>query len=318
MPLYIILGEDNFSLKNKATQLIHEAHVDDFSTAIYDVSETLLDEALNDAFTVPFMSDLKAVMIRHANFFADPKEASTYKESTMFDALATVNLDHVVLIFLVEGKKILDKPALLKTITEKATIVKLEPKKPEDLKAWIDRQLSKAEIKLSPSAKDLLYERTTHDAEVAYQEIKKLLLYTYDTKQIDLETLEHLITPVLDEDVFKIINQMLEGQKDKAFKTIEALLSAKIDALGILTALIHKFRELALTQAYLREKVSKDELASTLKVSPGRAYYMIKNAQGIPGSHVEQELSRLSRYDQFIKTGHMDKNLALELFVLGH
>jgi DNA polymerase-3 subunit delta len=111
---------------------------------------------------------------------------------------------------------------------------------------------------------------------------------------------------------------MLEGQKDKAFKTIEALLSAKIDALGILTALIHKFRELALTQAYLREKVSKDELASTLKVSPGRAYYMIKNAQGIPGSHVEQELSRLSRYDQFIKTGHMDKNLALELFVLGH
>lgn len=318
MPLTIILGEDTFSLKNKAHQLVHEAHVDDFSTAMYDVSETPLDEALNDALTMPFMSDLKAVIIRHANFFSDAKEAAVYKESSMFESLATVNLDHVLLIFLVEGKKCLDKPALLKSIVEKASVIKLEPKKPEDLKAWIDRQLAKADIKLSPAAKDLLYERTTHDAEVAYQEIKKLLLYTYESKSIDIETLEHLITPVLDEDVFNIINKMLEGQKEKAFKTIEDLLKAKIDALGILTALIHKFRELALTQAYLKEKVSKDELASTLKVSPGRAYYMIKNAQTIPRAHVEQELSRLAKYDTYIKTGHMDKNLALELFVLGH
>lgn len=318
MPLTIILGEDTFSLKNKAHQLVHEAHVDDFSTATYDVSESPLDDALSDALTVPFMSDIKAVIIRHANFFSDAKEAALYKESSMFEQLTQVNLDHVVLIFLVEGKKLLDKPALLKSISDRATVIKLEPKKPEDLKAWIDRQLAKAELKLSPSAKDLLFERTTHDAEVAYQEIKKLLLYTYDSKQIDTETLEHLITPVLDEDVFKIISKMLEGQKEKAFKTIEDLLKAKIDALSILNALIHKFRELALTQAYLREKVSKDELASTLKVSPGRAYYMIKNAQSIPKAHVEQELSRLSRYDQYIKTGHMDKNLALELFVLGH
>ena len=318
MPLTIILGEDTFSLKNKAHQLVHEAHVDDFSTATYDVSESPLDDALSDALTVPFMSDIKAVIIRHANFFSDAKEAALYKESSMFEQLTQVNLDHVVLIFLVEGKKLLDKPALLKSVSDRATVIKLEPKKPEDLKAWIDRQLAKAELKLSPSAKDLLFERTTHDAEVAYQEIKKLLLYTYDSKQIDTETLEHLITPVLDEDVFKIISKMLEGQKEKAFKTIEDLLKAKIDALSILNALIHKFRELALTQAYLREKVSKDELASTLKVSPGRAYYMIKNAQSIPKAHVEQELSRLSRYDQYIKTGHMDKNLALELFVLGH
>lgn len=318
MPLTIILGEDTFSLKNKAHQLVHDAHVDDFSTATYDVSESPLDDALSDALTVPFMSDIKAVIIRHANFFSDAKEAALYKESSMFEQLTQVNLDHVVLIFLVEGKKLLDKPALLKSVSDRATVIKLEPKKPEDLKAWIDRQLAKAELKLSPSAKDLLFERTTHDAEVAYQEIKKLLLYTYDSKQIDTETLEHLITPVLDEDVFKIISKMLEGQKEKAFKTIEDLLKAKIDALSILNALIHKFRELALTQAYLREKVSKDELASTLKVSPGRAYYMIKNAQSIPKAHVEQELSRLSRYDQYIKTGHMDKNLALELFVLGH
>jgi DNA polymerase-3 subunit delta len=318
MPLIIIVGEDRFSLKNKAQQLINEAQIDAFSTALYDASETPLDEALTDALTVPFMSDQKAVIIRQANFFSDAKDASIYKDSEHFKHLPTVDLDHVFLIFLVDGKKVLDKPALLKAVVDVAEVIRLEPKKPEDLKAWIDRQLAKAELRLAGPLKEVLYERMTHDPEVAYQEMKKLLLYTYETRTIDLETLEQLITPVLDEDVFKIINQMLEGKKEKAFKTIEALLSAKTDALGILTAMIHKFRELALTQAFLKEKINKDDLASTLKVSPGRAYYMIKNAQMVPASQVQQELERLSGYDQAIKTGQMDKNLALELFVLGH
>jgi DNA polymerase-3 subunit delta len=196
--------------------------------------------------------------------------------------------------------------------------MKLEPKKPDDLKAWIDRQLAKANLKLNDRAKAILMERMTHDPEVAYQEMKKLLLYTYESKSIDEDTLDYLITPVLDEDVFKIINLMIEGHKENAFQMIEALLDAKHDALGILSALIHKFKELALTHAYLKEKISKDDLASTLKVSPGRAYYMIKNAKAVPISHVDHELHRLAQYDQHIKTGHIDKNLALELFVLGH
>jgi DNA polymerase-3 subunit delta len=318
MPLHIIIGDDQFSLKNKAQQLINEAHIDDFSTALYDVSETPLDEALNDALTVPFMADQKAVIVRHAQFFTDTKEASVYKDSSSFHTLAGVNLDHVLLIFLVQGKKLLDKPQALKAVVDLATVHPMTEKKPEDLKAWIDRQLAKADLRLEKEAKEILYERMTHDAEVAYQEMKKLLLYTYETKSIDITTLEQLITPILEEDVFIIINHILSGDKQKAFKMIEDLMAAKIDALGIITAMIHKFREMALTQAYLKEGYQKDQLASILKVSPGRAFYMIKNAKAIPSHHVDKELHRLSVYDQHIKTGHMDKNLALELFVLGH
>lgn len=318
MPIYVIVGDDTFSVKNKAQQLIRDAAVDDFSVSTYDVSETPLDDALNDAFTVPFMSDSKAVIVRHADFFSAAQKASIYRESSLFEHLATVDLEHVILIFLVTGKKVLSQPALLKKIVDRSDVIIIEPKKSGDLKAWIDRQLAKASIEMSGPAKTLLYQRTTHDAEVAYQEIKKLLLYAYDSKTIDIETVDQLITPVLDDDVFKIIHRMLAGQKTEAFQVIEDFLAAKMDALSILTAFIHKFRELALTQAYLRNKMSQDQLASTLNVSPGRAYYMIKNAQAMPTAHVESELRRLSVYDQQIKTGLIDKNLALELFVLGH
>ena len=67
----------------------------------------------------------------------------------------------------------------------------------------------------------------------------------------------------------------------------------------------------------MAEGMDQDAIQQYLNVKSGRAYYMMKNARQYPRAHVEKSLKQLEMYDLKIKTGLMDKTLALELFVLG-
>ena len=62
--------------------------------------------------------------------------------------------------------------------------------------------------------------------------------------------------------------------------------------------------------------MSKDEIASLFKVSPGRAYYMVQNARSSNLTKIMDNLDYLNQLDMNIKTGKVDQDLGLELFFL--
>jgi DNA polymerase-3 subunit delta len=113
------------------------------------------------------------------------------------------------------------------------------------------------------------------------------------------------------------MNQLFAGQKKEAFERIQNMLSAKEDPLRILSAFINKFREIVLTQSLIASGMNQDGIQQYLNVKRGRAYYMLKNARTYPRPYVEKVLKQLETFDLKIKTGLMDKTLALELFIMG-
>jgi len=258
----------------------------------------------------------KSVVIKNAHFFADPKAKDQMGESTHFKFLTTAVDIPTLVIFQVPHAKLLKNKAL-EAIYAHAEVLTASEKKPTDLKAWVDRQLSKAQLTLSPDGYQRLIDRITHDAETAYHEMQKLLLYASGARHVDDDTLDRLITVHLDDNVFEIMNQLFAGQKKEAFERIQGMLSAKEDPLRILSAFINKFREIVLTQSLLASGMNQDGIQQYLNVKRGRAYYMVKNARTYPRPYVEKVLKQLETFDLKIKTGLMDKTLALELFIMG-
>lgn len=315
MTIYILHGPDFFFIKNKTNQLIKSAAIDAFNQSVYDLDEVDLDTALQDALTVPFMADQKCVVIKNAHFFSDAKAKAPMVESTHFKFI-TGSDSPTLLIFQVPHATLL-KNKELKAFFEHTEIISAPTKKPQDLNAWVERQLSKAQLTLSPNGKKLLMERITHDPETAYHELQKLLLYAAGQTHVDDETLDRLITIHMEDNVFDIMNLLFANEKTAAFKRIRRMLAAKEDPLRILGAFINKFREMVLTQSLIAEGMNQDAIQQYLNVKSGRAYYMMKNARQYPRAHVEKSLKQLEMYDYKIKTGLMDKTLALELFVLG-
>lgn len=316
MNIYILHGPDFFFIKNKTNQLIKSAEIDAFNQSHYDLDEVDLDTALQDALTIPFMAEEKCVVIKNAHFFADPKAKAQVSDSAHFKFLRASSETQTMLIFQVPHATLLQNKTM-KAFYEEAEIISAPTKKPQDLNAWVERQLSKAHLQLSPDGKKLLMERITHDPETAYHELQKLLLYAAGETHVDDETLDRLITVQMEDNVFDIMNLLFAGEKTAAFQRISRMLSAKEDPLRILSAFINKFREMVLTQSLIQEGMNQDAIQQYLNVKSGRAYYMMKNAKQYPRAHVEKSLKQLEMYDLKIKSGLMDKTLALELFILG-
>ena len=56
--------------------------------------------------------------------------------------------------------------------------------------------------------------------------------------------------------------------------------------------------------------------AQIFDVKPGRAYYMVKACQTISLERIKRNINSLLDIDYRIKSGQLDKSIALELFLL--
>ncbi len=311
----VYFGEDTFYIKNKLKQTISALGLDEFNVTHYDLEEQSLEDALADASTIPFMREDKMVVLHNA-YFLSPKKSTLSHNLEAFKRYLEHPASHTHLILTVPGETLDKRLDIVKKLKDQAEMIEAKKQSAEDLGAWMKRQFAKAGLSIDHEAYVELLKRVGHHTEVAYLEVRKLLLYAQDLKHISLATIQHVITRNLESDVFEILNAMLRGDKKAALKTYHDLVTNSEDPLRILSLIISKYREINTTQRLLQQGASQEEIQHHFNVKSGRAYFMVQNAREVEAHHVQAHLTRLESYDYQIKTGYLEKRLAVELFIL--
>jgi DNA polymerase-3 subunit delta len=76
-PAYLLLGKESYLIQ-ETVQLIIEAALDpsemDFNLAQYDLSETPLESAIEDAETLPFLGEKRVVILKNPQFLTSEKK----------------------------------------------------------------------------------------------------------------------------------------------------------------------------------------------------------------------------------------------------
>ena len=78
---------------------------------------------------------------------------------------------------------------------------------------------------------------------------------------------------------------------------------------GVLVSSIHYLN-------YIKGGLNQGALAELFNISPGRAYYMIKSAKSYHLNTIKENLNLLNDLELKIKSGKIDQNLGLELYLL--
>ncbi|QVK19986.1 DNA polymerase III subunit delta [Mycoplasmatota bacterium] len=307
--IHLIIGEDKYRIEKKLKELIKAFGVDEFNVVTYDIEETSLSEALTDAQTVPFMSSKKVVIIKNIDF----KSKEEFDEESFINYLK--NPPTFCEFIIVPNKKLDNKTKLIKLLKEKSKVYEMSNLETEQLETAVVRYLEKRSIKIEKKALDELLVRTEHNTHKVMNEITKFGHYYAEGGIVTLSDVEELVSKNVEESVFTLTNAIVDRKKDLAMDIYYDLLRSE-DPTRLVSLIINKFRELNYAKNLITKGYKKEDIQKFFNATPGRTYYIMKNAKGIGLEYIEEQLGHLSKLDYDIKRGAIDKKIGLELYLL--
>ena len=310
--IYLFHSTNDFLLNHKIEEKIKEFNVDPFNIIKYDLLENSSDDILEDLQTVSFFAEKKVIVIRNIDELEKEDEFVIKNWVTYFEK---PNPD-VILIIAVQ--ELLPETSLLGgALFKYAFIEKVKDMEKKDYPDFIKNMFKKYQYQITDDAVEALLERTNLDFNLINQEAEKLMLFAYDTKEINEKAVILLVSRNLEENIFELTNALLSKNQTKTIEIFYDLVARNEDPLRILTNIVGKVRELMHTKLLLDKGYRQDQIAEHFHIKSGRAYYLVKNAQGVNFAQLENHIKKLSKLDYEIKSGKIDKKLGLELYLLG-
>lgn len=303
---YLIEGSDYISVNNKISEIIKKNGFSDASISKYDLSEGLLDDALEDLNTYGLFSDKKIVIINNFDkmdpLFNKPEELLKYVENS-----SSLNLLFVV------SDKYDDRKKIIKDLKKKMKFIKISTDPVVFTKSCLEG------YKVENGVINLLVNNTLGDVTRLYNECNKLKTYKINDKYISKEDVEELSFKKLGDSTeitFQFSRALAEKDKKSALKLYQELLNYKIEPLSIIGLLASQFRIMYQVKNLEEKNMRNDEIASSLKEKP----YRITKTRELTRYYSKREILdlmiKLEDIDLKIKTTSVDANTLVQLFIL--
>lgn len=303
---YLIEGSDYISVNNKISEIIKKNGFSDASISKYDLSEGLLDDALEDLNTYGLFSDKKIVIINNFDkmdpLFNKPEELLKYVENS-----SSLNLLFVV------SDKCDDRKKIIKDLKKKMKFIKISTDPVVFTKSCLEG------YKVENGVINLLVNNTLGDVTRLYNECNKLKTYKINDKYISKDDVEELSFKRLGdstETTFQFSRALAEKDKKSALKLYQELLNYKIEPLSIIGLLASQFRIMYQVKNLEEKNMRNDEIASSLKEKP----YRITKTRELTRYYSKREILdlmiKLEDIDLKIKTTSVDANTLVQLFIL--
>lgn len=303
---YLIEGNDYISVNNKISEIIKKNDFSDASISKYDLSEGLLDDALEDLNTYGLFSDKKIVIINNFDKM-DPllnniEELLKYVENS-----SSLNLLFVV------SDKYDDRKKIIKDLKKKMEFIKISTDPVEFTKRCLEG------YKIENGVINLLVNNTLGDVTRLYNECNKLKTYKINDKYISKDDVEELSFKKLGDSTeitFQFSRALAEKDKKSALILYQELLNYKIEPLSIIGLLASQFRIMYQVKSLEEKNMRNDEIASSLKEKP----YRITKTRELTRYYSKKEILdlmiKLEDIDLKIKTTSVDANTLVQLFIL--
>lgn len=303
---YLIEGSDYISVNNKISEIIKKNGFSDASISKYDLSEGLLEDALEDLNTYGLFSDKKIVIINNFDkmdlLINNPEELLKYVENS-----SSLNLLFVV------SDKYDDRKKIIKDLKKKMKFIKISTDPVVFTKSCLEG------YKVENGVINLLVNNTLGDVTRLYNECNKLKTYKINDKYISKDDIEELSFKRLGdstETTFQFSRALAEKDKKSALKLYQELLNYKIEPLSIIGLLASQFRIMYQVKSLEEKNMRNDEIASSLKEKP----YRITKTRELTRYYSKREILdlmiKLEDIDLKIKTTSVDANTLIRLFIL--
>ncbi|MCS6882969.1 MAG: DNA polymerase III subunit delta [Oscillochloridaceae bacterium] len=309
--LYLFYGPDEFS-RSQALAALRAAlppDVAEMNSVRLDGRRLKLETLALACEALPFLADRRLVIVsdalKHARAGKEREELRAYLERVpaWCDLVFVENED-------------VDRRSILFTYLKQAGEVREFPL-PEGpaLLRWLAERAAAQQARLAPDAAARLVELVGNDTRALATEVEKLATYAGRGKTIDVAAVQLLVEDRQEQNLFAFIDALSARRPGPALRGARALLEDGQAATYVLFMLARQMRVLLGVQALAARQLRPEAIAAELNLKPFVARKAIDQARGFGPGELERLHDRLLELDVATKTGRLQAEVALELFV---
>ena len=342
---YILHGDDEYSLNEQLAAL--RARLAGGDEAMAQLNTTVLDgrrltmgELRHATDAIPFLADRRLVIVHGLLGYLVPQkkgrgrdredaeesdvqtEGLSAARKAFLDELSAYlpKLPDTTRLAFVEDRPLEDSHPIVKLARaekdpEKAHVREFLLPKEWKLATWIRQRVRDKGGDFSGEAIALLDALVGLDLRLLDQEIDKLLLYA-DGRQVTGDDVRTLVSRAREASIFDLVDCVGNREADRALRLLHRMLEEEAEPLYLLAMLSRQVRILIQAKELQPQRLTRDQVASRLKLHPFVAKKGMEQAQNFDPDQLLEAHQLLVKTDWRIKTGQMEPELALDLLIV--
>ena len=306
--VYLLYGEEAYLKKQYKDKLKHAMvpEGDTMNFSAFEGKSINPKEIIDLAETLPFFAERRVILIENSGFFKNAcEELAEYLTQV---APAT----HFIFV----EEEVDKRSKMYKAAKASGRIVEFLPQNEELLTRWILGRLKREGKNITGSVMQLFLTKTGTDMGNIDRELEKLLCYTLDRDVITAEDVEAVVTEQTTNKIFEMVNAVAEHNQRRALDLYYDLLTLKEPPMRIMFLISRQFQILFHIRDMAAKGLDQQTMAKKAGIPPFAVRKNVSQAKGFTMEQLKQALRDGAELEEAVKTGRMDDQMAVELFLM--
>lgn len=306
--IYLLYGIEEYLIKKELDKIKSQFDINDIS--FYDMDNIKLNDIVDDANSMSLFSTSRLIIIDNSYIFttlSKKRDDIKYLENYINNPNKNTTL-----VFIINNETLDNRKKIVSLIKEKGNVIEFNSN--FDINSIVKEMFGNYQI----DSNDIrfLISRVGNNLNLLNQEINKIKTYKCDDLKINRNDIINLTHKTVDIDIFHLIENIILNNKDKALESYYEMIKVGEEPIKIIVMLSNQFRLM-----YQVKKLSskRNSISDIMKIL-GQKKYTIEKALEKSRKYNEdiilKKLYQLADLDIKIKSGMINKNIALELFIL--
>ena len=314
--IYLLCGEETYLTLMYKDRLRKALTVpdDEMNTFVSSGKDINVKQIIDLSETMPFFADRRVFFIDNSELFKKcPEEFSSYMAQipeTSYFIFTETGKDK-------NGKNDVDKRGkLYKQVSKYGHVCEFMRLNEREQKSFLGSLLKKDKRRITNAAASLLLEKTGSDMSLIASETEKLLSYTMGSDTINESDVAAICTGQIQGRIFDMVDAIGNRDQRRALDLYYDLLSLREPTGRILYSLQKHFFTLYRIKEYSGRGLRRGELAAAASVPSYFINKYIAQASKFSYKQLKSAMTDSVKTEEDIKTGIIDDQIALELFII--
>lgn len=309
--VYLLYGLEKYLIDKEIKDIMKKNNIDSININSYDLNVETIETIIDDCMTISLFSDKKGIIVYNSNIFTAKKNNIEQNIGVLEQYLNNIN-PNTILIFTSYEDKIDERKKIVKSFKN---IINIKKFSNDTNINNIVKDMFK-DYQINNSTINLLIDRVGKNLTILSQEVDKIITYKNEDKNISDSDIIMLTNKNFDIDIFALIEAIITKDKSKALNIYYEMLKYNEEPIKIIVMLANQFRIIYQAKEMYKKGYTESDIAQNLGIHPYRIKLALNKAREYSSSSLVNYLSKLSDLDIGIKTGNINKEIGLELFII--